>query len=130
MLKTISNNLFKGDKVVWMIFFFLCMISLVEIYSASSSLTYQQGNHWDPMFKQAGFLLVGFILILIITRIPCKYFKLVPFIAYPVAILLLLYVLIFGGSINGGSRWIELGTFSFQPSEIAKGALIMSLAAV
>ena len=130
MLKTISNNLFKGDKVVWMIFFFMCMISLVEIYSASSSLTYQQGNHWDPMFKQAGFLIVGFILILIITRIPCKYFKLVPFIAYPVAILLLLYVLIFGGSINGGSRWIELGTFSFQPSEIAKGALIMSLAAV
>lgn len=130
MLKTISNNLFKGDKGVWMVFFFLCMISLVEIYSASSSLTYQGGNHWDPMIKQAGFLTVGLILILIITRIPCKYFKLVPFVLYPTAILLLLYVLIFGGSINGGSRWIDLGMFSFQPSEIAKGALIMSLAAV
>lgn len=130
MLKTISNNLFKGDKGVWMIFFFLCMISLVEIYSASSSLTYQGGNHWDPMIRQAGFLTVGLILILVITRIPCKYFKLVPFLLYPTAILLLLYVLIFGGSINGGSRWIDLGMFSFQPSEIAKGALIMSLAAV
>ena len=32
------NNLFKGDKVIWMVFFFLCMFSIVEVYSASSSL--------------------------------------------------------------------------------------------
>ena len=59
MLRIISNNLFKGDKVIWMIYFFLCMISLVEIYSASSSLTYTHGNHFDPMIRQAGFLFVG-----------------------------------------------------------------------
>ena len=69
MLKIISNNLFKGDKVVWMIFFFLCMISLVEIYSASSSLTYTHGNHFDPMIRQAGFLFVGLIIILIVHRL-------------------------------------------------------------
>lgn len=130
MIKLISNNIFKGDKVVWMVFFFLCMISLVEIYSASSSLTYQGGNHWDPMMRQAGLLITGLILIVIIARIPCKYFKLLPIILYPSAILLLLYALIFGGTINGGNRWIELGSLSFQPSEIAKGALIITLAAV
>lgn len=130
MIKLISNNIFKGDKVVWMVFFFLCMISLVEIYSASSSLTYQGGNHWDPMIRQAGLLVTGLILIVIIARIPCKYFKLLPIILYPSAILLLLYALIFGGTINGGNRWIELGSLSFQPSEIAKGALIITLAAV
>ena len=130
MIKLISNNLFKGDKVVWMVFFFLCMISLVEIYSASSSLTYQQGNHWDPMMRQAGLLCAGLILILVIARIPCKLFMLVPFVLYPISIILLVYVLFFGSSINGGNRWIELGPLSFQPSEIAKGALIMTLAAV
>ena len=130
MLKVISNNLFKGDKVVWMVFFFLCMISLVEIYSASSSLTYQGGNHWDPMMRQAGLLAAGLIMILIIARIPCKYFKLAPIFLYPASVILLLYTLMFGGTINGGNRWIELGSLSFQPSEIAKGALIMTLAAV
>lgn len=130
MLKIISNNLFKGDKVVWMIYFFLCMISLVEIYSASSSLTYTHGNHFDPMIRQAGFLFIGLIIILVVHRIPCKYFKLFPIFLLPASILLLLYVLLFGGTINGGNRWIDLGILSFQPSEVAKAALIMSLAAV
>ncbi|MBQ4277508.1 MAG: FtsW/RodA/SpoVE family cell cycle protein [Bacteroidaceae bacterium] len=130
MLKILSNNLFKGDKVIWMIYFFLCMISLVEIYSASSSLTYTQGHHWDPMIRQAGFLLIGLVIILVVHRIPCKYFKLLPFFLVPASVLLLLYVLFFGGTINGGNRWIDLGFLSFQPSEVAKAALIMSLAAV
>lgn len=130
MLKIIGTNLFKGDKVIWMIFFFLCMISLVEIYSASSSLTYSNGHHLEPMIRQAGFLFVGLIVILIIHRIPYKYFKLFPIFLLPASIMLLLYVTFFGGTINGGNRWIDLGFISFQPSEIAKAALIMSLAAI
>jgi len=130
MLKIISNNLFKGDKGIWMIFFFLCMISLVEIYSASSSLTYGNSNHWDPMIRQAGFLFVGLIVILVVHRIPYKYFKLLPIFLLPASILLLLYVLVAGGSVNDSNRWIDLGILSFQPSELAKAALIMTLAAV
>lgn len=130
MLKVISNNLFKGDKGIWMIFFFLCMISLVEIYSASSSLTYSRGNHWDPMIRQAGFLFAGLIIILVVHRIPCKYFKLFPLFLLPLSIILLLYALFFGGTINDGNRWIDWGFLSFQPSEIAKAALIMTLAAI
>ena len=34
------GNIFKGDKVIWMVFFFLCMISIVDVFSASSSLSY------------------------------------------------------------------------------------------
>ena len=34
------KNLFKGDKVIWIIFLFLCLISIVEVFSASSTLTY------------------------------------------------------------------------------------------
>ena len=39
------GNLFKGDKVIWMVFFFLCMISIVEVFSASSNLTYKSQNY-------------------------------------------------------------------------------------
>lgn len=35
------TNIFKGDKVIWMVFFFLCLISITEVYSASSSLSYR-----------------------------------------------------------------------------------------
>ena len=39
------GNIFKGDKVIWMVFFFLCMISIIEVYSSSSSQTYKNGNY-------------------------------------------------------------------------------------
>ena len=130
--KLFKGNLFKGDKGVWMIYFFLCMISLVEVYSASSRLTFDGGHHWGPMVSQAGFLLLGFIIILIVHRIPCKWFMLFPFLLLPAAIVLLLYTAVFGGGseINETHRWVNIGSISFQPSEIAKAALLMTAAMV
>lgn len=125
-----GGSLFKGDKGVWMIYFFLCMISLVEVYSASSRLTFEGGHHWGPMVSQAGFLLLGLVIILLVHRIPCKWFMLFPFILLPVAILLLLMAVLGGGEINGTNRWLSIGSISFQPSEVAKAALLMTAAVV
>ena len=127
-----GGNLFKGDKGVWMIYFFLCMISLVEVYSASSRLTFEGGHHWGPMVSQAGFLLLGLIVILFVHRIPCKWFMLFPFLLLPMAIILLLYTAVLGGgsNINETHRWVSIGSISFQPSEIAKAALLMTTAVV
>ncbi|MBQ6751751.1 MAG: FtsW/RodA/SpoVE family cell cycle protein [Bacteroidaceae bacterium] len=127
-----GGNLFKGDKGVWMIYFFLCMISLVEVYSASSRLTFGGGHHWGPMVSQAGFLLMGLIVILFVHRIPCKWFMLFPFILLPVAVMLLLYTAVLGGgsNINETNRWVSFGSISFQPSEVAKAALLMTAAVV
>ncbi|MCQ2095638.1 MAG: FtsW/RodA/SpoVE family cell cycle protein [Bacteroidaceae bacterium] len=126
----LSNNFFKGDKCVWMIYFFLCMISLVEIYSASSNLTFKSGNHWSPMISQAGFLVTGFIIILVVHRIPCKYFKLLPLVMLPLSLVLLVCTRVVGGDINNSQRWLSFGFISFQPSEIAKTALILSIAMI
>ena len=127
-----GGSLFKGDKGVWMIYFFLCMISLVEVYSASSRLTFDGGTHWGTVVSQAGFLLVGLIVILVVHRIPCKWFMLFPFVLLPAAIFLLLYAAVFGGGaeLNDTNRWIHVGSFSFQPSELAKAALLMTTAVV
>ena len=127
-----GGNLFKGDKGVWMIYFFLCMISLVEVYSASSRLTFEGGHHWAPMVSQAGFLLLGFVIILLVHRIPCKWFMLLPFVLLPVAVILLLYTAVFGGGsmVNATNRWVDFFGIRFQPSEIAKAALLMTAAMV
>lgn len=127
-----AGNLFKGDKGVWMIYFFLCMISLVEVYSASSRLTFDGGPHWNTVLNQAGCLLGGLLVILFVHRIPCKWFMLFPFFLLPLALILLLYTAVFGGGaeINDTHRWVKVGGFTIQPSEVAKAALIMTTAVI
>jgi len=134
MSKTLSTylklNIFKGDKGIWMIYFLLCMISLVAIYSASSALTFKSGNHWDPVVHQAAFLLIGLLVIMAITRVPCKYFKLLPIIFLPIVIGMLIYMLTVQKGINDAARWMDLFGIRFQPSEMAKTFLILAIAVV
>lgn len=123
------GNLFKGDTTIWVIFFFLCVISLVEVFSAASTLTYKLGTFWSPLIKQAGFLAVGTMVAVIIHNVPCRIFKLIPLIGLPVCVFLLIITL-FMGEVNGGARWIPIFGFQFQPSEMAKGTVIVSVALV
>lgn len=125
--KTIGN-IFKGDKVIWMIFFFLCMISIVEVYSASSSLSYKGGNYWSPILKHCGLLAVGVFMMVVVLNIKCKYFKLATPIILPVSFILLIWLLVAGETTNGANRWISILGIQFQPSEIAKGALVLATA--
>mgnify|MGYP000065656739 CR=1 FL=1 len=46
-------SLFEGDKVIWMILFFLGMISIIEVYSASSNMSYKTGYYWNPILQHA-----------------------------------------------------------------------------
>ena len=117
-------NIVKGDIGIWMIYFLLCMVSIVTIYSASSQLTFKSERHWEPMVSQVGFLVVGFIIAVVLSKVPCKYFKLIPVVGLPLAFCLLVYVLVASKGVNDASRWISLFGISFQPSEIAKTMLI------
>lgn len=126
----INLNLIKGDKGIWMIYFLLCVVSVVEIYSAASNLTFRAGNHWDPVINQAAFLLFGFLVVLAMIRIPCKFFKLIPILGLPIAIIMLLYVLVSQRGVNDAARWIDLFGIRFQPSEFAKSMLILQVAAI
>ena len=122
------SNLFKGDKVIWMVFFFLCIISIVEVFSASSELTYKGGNYLTPIIKHMALIVVGFGLMVVTLNINCKYFKLLTPIMLLFAGILLLLVLGLGQSTNGASRWIPIMGVQFQPSEMAKGALVLMTA--
>ena len=127
MNKTL-NNIFKGDKVIWMVFLFLCVISIVEVYSASSQLTYN-GNYFGPVIKHVGLLLAGVAAMIVTMNIPCKYFK----VALPFLLggsILLLISVYFAGAVNDGHRWISILGIKFQPSEIAKGTMVLATAQI
>lgn len=123
-----SKRLFQGDLVIWAIYFWLCMISLIEVYSAASSLSYTSGDFMAPLFKQAIFLGIGTVVVWVIHSIPCRFFKL-GVVLYPISIFLLILTLIIGAKENDGARWLNFG-IKFQPSEIAKGALVLFVALI
>ena len=125
------GNIFKGDKVIWMVFFFLCMISIVEVFSASSNLTYKSQNYMGPIVYHAGMIAFGVFVAVVTLNIPCRYFKLMTPFLLLVTLITLLWVLIGGESINGANRVISLpGGVTFQPSEIAKGTMVLITAQI
>ncbi len=129
MEKKISR-IFKGDKVIWMVFFFLCMISIVEVFSASSGLTYKSQNYIGPIVYHAGTVAFGAFIAVVTLNIPCRYFKLMTPFLILISAFTLLWVLIGGQTINGANRVISLFGFTFQPSEIAKGTIVLAVAQI
>ena len=125
------GNIFKGDKVIWMVFFFLCMISIVEVFSASSNLTYKSQNYIGPIAFHTVTIIIGAIVAVVTLNVPCRYFKLMTPFLLVISGFTLLWVLIGGESINGANRVISLpGGIIFQPSEIAKGTMVLSTAQI
>ena len=125
------GNIFKGDKVIWMVFFFLCMISIVEVFSASSGLTYKSQNYVGPIAYHTGTIIAGVVVAIFTLNVPCRYFKLLtPFLMFITGLMLL--IVLFGGgkSTNDASRWISILGFTIQPSEIAKGTLVLAVAQI
>ena len=129
-MKRKIGNLFKGDKVVWMVFFMLCMISIVEVFSASSNLTYGSNNYIMPIIKHSMTIFLGLFVAILTLNVPCRYFKLFTPILICLSFFTLLWVLFAGETINGANRVVGLGALTFQPSEIAKGTMVLASAQI
>lgn len=121
------RKLFKGDKIVWIVFMLFCLISIIEVFSASSTLTYKSGDHWRPITSHITLLFTGFIIVFFTHLMPCRWFK-----KFNIILIIswgfLLFLLIWGAFTNGARRWIDLGFFQFQPSELAKMGTIVFVA--
>lgn len=124
------KSLFKGDKVIWVVFMTLCLISIIEVFSAASTLTYKSGDHWAPIAQHSLYLLLGAGVVVIVHNIPCKLLRLIPVLTLPAGIILLLVAMLFGERVNGAGRWLPIFGIQFQPSEIAKMAVITSTALI
>ncbi|MCS3107746.1 FtsW/RodA/SpoVE family cell cycle protein [Bacteroides fragilis] len=125
------KNIFKGDKVIWIIFLCLCLISIIEVFSAASTLTYKSGDHWGPITQHSIILMVGAVVVVLMHNIPYKWFQVFPVFLYPISVVLLAFVtlmgVITGDRVNGAARWMSFMGLQFQPSELAKMAVIIAV---
>lgn len=102
-------------------------IGLVMLFSASYTYAYYK-NDGDSAYyfkRQLIFAVLGVIAMLAVSKVKYDYFKIFSIIALPISWVLLVIVLILPAKFGEFHRWIYIGSFSFQPSEIAKLALIM-----
>ena len=126
----VINKILKGDKVIWVVSLILGVISVIVVYSATSVLVVSkyEGNTGRMMMKHLGMLLFGFLMMIAASRVNYKRYAKIALLLMIPSLALLLYTLVFGRNINDASRSINLGGFSFQPSEMAKIILITYLA--
>ena len=124
-------QLLKGDKVLWGILALLAIFSFLPIFSASSNLVYVvgRGTHLGYLVKHFVILVIGFVLMYSIHKIPFHYFKGISILMLPVIILLLIYTASQGTTIDGAnaSRWLKIPLIglSFQTSTLASVVIMV-----
>ena len=122
-------NRLNGDKVIWTVVFLLSLISIALIYSSSSSLAYKEKTtNFAFLIKQIQFVGMGLVALYICYKIPLGWYRGLANIALLVSVVLLALTPIIGQEINGARRWISIGGLTFQPTEMAKIAIVLYLA--
>jgi Bacterial cell division membrane protein len=119
------QKIFKGDKIVWLVYATLCVISLIEVFSASSTLAYSTQNPFGPIIRHASFLIMGTVGVILLHNFHYKYTKILGVFVLFLAVTLLILTPLIGVRVNNASRWIELFGIQFQPSEFAKLAMVI-----
>ena len=127
-VKKERRQLLNGDPTIWAMVIILCCISLVEVFSASSRLTFGKSSFLAPIISHTMHLCMGLGLMYVLHLLHYKWYRLFPVLLVPVSIILLAYLSIQSASSSGAERWINLGFFQLQPSELGKIAVIMSVA--
>ncbi|OJV42902.1 MAG: hypothetical protein BGO29_06980 [Bacteroidales bacterium 36-12] len=121
----ILKKYLKGDAVLWVVFVGLCLISAVEMFSASSTLAFKAANHTAPMLKHVAFLVFGAFIAFIVHLIPSKFIRFGSYLLMLLSIVTLVVVQFKGETTNDAARWLSIGGFQFQPSELGKLSLIV-----
>ena len=110
---------------------FLVVFGLVMVLSASSVTSFRENDDFFSVFSRQGlFVVIGVPIMLIASRMRAAFWRRWAGVAMIVGIVLQLLVVAtpLGIEINGNRNWLELGSFSIQPSEVTKVALVIWLA--
>ncbi len=132
MVKDWAKRNLEGDPVIWFIVVALSGLGILVVYSTTSTLAYrvQEGNTEYYLFKHGMLLALSLGAMWITHKIDYRYFARISTIALLFSVPLLLFTWRFGQNINDASRWLTIPMVNqaFQPSDLAKLALIAHLA--
>lgn len=122
-----------GDKRVFLAWLLLCVISLAVLWSVTEPIRgpYEQpdpGVAKSVFWRQAAWLLVSWLALLVAARLPLRYLEHAALPLYLLVLVLLALVLVAGPRIGGAHRWLVLGPLRLQPAELAKVTLVLATA--
>lgn len=124
-MDSLLKKYLRGDATLWIAFIMLCVVSIIEMYSASSTLAYKAASHTAPMLRHVGFLAGGALIAIIVHLIPYRFIRLLSYVGLMLSVFLLILVQFKGQSENDATRWLVIGGVQFQPSELAKLSVII-----
>ena len=125
-----SQSVFYDVQLLFPVLF-LVGIGIVMVYSASSALAIKKfGSDYFFLKKQALFAFSGVVVLVVSRHFPYRYYRILayPLLGLSLALLAVIQFTNLGLSVGGSIRWLQLGSFSFQPSELARIALVIYLA--
>lgn len=118
---SLASSMMRGDRVLWGIYFILIFISIVEMYSASSTLAYKSASASDPTFRHVRHILIGLCVIIVSQNMGRKAFPGWGFLIYGLGMILVVLLPFLGNSMKGAHRDI----LGIQPVEFIKIGTIM-----
>lgn len=123
----------RADALTILAWTGLLLLGLTAVYSCT--VDYQSTHEIVPstvsraVFEsQLTWAIVGVVVAGICVLLPFRHFEALAYVAYVLALILLVAVLVVGTEVAGGKRWLAFGGFTIQPAELAKVALVLALA--
>ncbi len=122
-----------GDKPIWGFAILMFLLSIVLIYSSTSSLANSKdSSNWAYLISQVKLVFIGFIILFAAYMIPLKWYRTLSIPVFYISIVLLAITVFFGIEHNEARRWLRIPftSIEFQTSELVKITLVLFLAKV
>lgn len=119
----------RWDKYIWGIYLMLLIISVVELYGASSR-DIIGGNIFGPILSHGRMLLLGLAACFLTARMPYKWFAVITPVFVCVSVLAAIYALFKGEVLNGAARSFRLLGIPVQPAEMLKISSVLAIALI
>ena len=125
------KNLFRGDKVIWMVTLLLVLISLLVVYTSSEQLANRRNqNNTYILFRHFVTVVFGLGAMILAANIKYQRYSRILLLFFWISLPLLVFTMFLGKYVNNAQRGIEILGMTFQTSDLAKVALIEFLARI
>jgi rod shape determining protein RodA len=116
------------DHFDWPLFIAAALVAVLGVVNLYSATSVYQGARSELYISQVYWLVVGGIVGGIVVAIDYRHIERLGYLLYAVGVFSLILVFVLARDVRGSSRWIEIGSFRFQPSEFMKVFLVIALA--